>query len=85
MDVFSLEDEDTSALFITQSDRIINDGNEINEDVNNEEEGEVAMEISLSQVNKPQYSDISDDDFVQIPSSQKVSNNDDSGKRCVKY
>ena len=71
MEMFSLEEDDANALFITQESRNIvplipnfeeNDGNVVESCSSNQAEHEVTT----------QYSDISDDDVFQIPSSQMV-------------
>ena len=73
MEVFSLEDDDCSQMFITQS-------SPKRQRISNEEVGNFSilgdeMDFSspcvsvLSGTNNPHYSDISDDDFTEIQCS----------------
>ena len=65
-----LEDDDPSGLFITQEPRKV-DGNSDNFDINRGNGGDY-VDLSQGAVGEmPTYSDISDDDFVDIPSSQR--------------
>ena len=68
MDVFSLE-EDSGDLFITQSDRIIQNYDGASFDIGMSMEG--TQQGSNVKDTSRIYSDISDDDFVDIPCSQK--------------
>ena len=73
MDICSLEDDDVGNMFITQEPWNVN-GNLPNFDLRSgfEPEG-----LHLSQPNSDnvgQYSDISDDDLMEIPSSQVNTN-----------
>ena len=85
MDVFSLEDEDYSQMFITQSSPkrvdlvdsspILGDGNDFSSPL-------VSL-VPKRNEELPQYSDISDDDFIDLPSSQIVKNSPASSGRYV--
>ena len=72
MEVLSLEDDEYEGLFITQSDRIVNgsDGGGIS-GVVNEGNSNAATSLSQADADVPMYSDISDDDAFEIPSSQQ--------------
>ena len=85
MEVFSLEDDECLELFITQSSFQSGDNNN-----SSKSNGIISDEMDFqspcfSLVNGgnsavPHYSDISDDDFVDLPSSQpppQTSNNED--------
>ena len=81
MEVFSLEDDECSQLFITQTSKENDEGKLGNSGIILD-----PMDFSspcVSVVNKElmQYSDISDDDFDMIPCSQKYQNmNEGNGK-----
>ena len=74
MDVFSLEEEDLSELFLTQTPtakRVEFEGGVV-------ESAKTVLPLLPIDMN---YEDISDDDFYQIPSSQNVQNwEHDSGR-----
>ena len=68
MDVFSLEDEEYSDMILTQSSKlsdVSNNGGILPDPMDFE-----MPCISLICKSQPQYSNISDDDFVDIPCSQ---------------
>ena len=86
MDVFSLEDDDCNDLFITQSSN--EDINDCNVGCNLQILGKeddfsapLSSIVSGSTGNPTVYSDISDDNDFQIPSSQATEAID----RCVNY
>ena len=73
MDVFSLEEDDGCGLFITQEPKKVNfvgDNVDLNEDVNRD----LVDLMQNCEGEAPHYSDVSDDDFVDIPSSQLRNN-----------
>ena len=73
MDVFSLEDEDCSQMFITQSSSN-DEQTRGNFSVLGDEFDFSSPCVSLlsgTNANHAQYSDISEDEFEQIPCSQK--------------
>ena len=79
MEVFSLEDEDYSGMFLTQSSHLdnISDNSMILPD---------PMDfgspcVSLISKTQPHYSDISEDEFVDIPCSQVAENSSASKQR----
>ena len=79
--VFSLE-EDYGDMFITQSDAVINEGNNDKSEILLDPLDFSSPCVSLvSSQNSMQYSDISDDDAFEIPSSQKHENAVDDSKR----
>ena len=85
MDVFSLEDEDYSQMFFTQSSPkrvdlvdsspILGDGNDF--------ASPLVLLVPKRNEELPEYSDISDDDFMDLPSSQVVQNSPASSGRYV--
>ena len=85
MELFSLEDDECNELFITQKDSSIS---EAKIDQNGQIFGD-PMDFSLPMVtltphgecSQTQYSDISDDDFDMIPSSQVSQNSNESINR----
>ena len=72
MDVFSLEEDDCSELFITQSDpKVVQNSGESDECNNGASSSGSFMSLLMSSSSDfPQYEDISDDDDFEIPSSQ---------------
>ena len=80
MDLFSLEEDDCHELFITQSSSV----DEKTDGADGEvlpDKGFIQPVSSYLRPDEPQYSDISDDDFMDLPSSQmpKNSQNNDIG------
>ena len=83
MDVFSLEDEDYSQLFITQSSPkrvdladnspILGNGNDF--------ASPLVSLVPKKNEDPLHYLDISDDDFMEIPSLQVVTNGPSSSER----
>ena len=73
MDIFSLEDEEFNDIFLTQSSSA-----EKVENIGNVAEGQKSMTPLLPF--GVQYDDVSDDDFQELPSSQKAANWDTSYK-----
>ena len=74
MSVFSLEDDECNGLFITQSDKIINNSYDSSENsiLDLMSESDVGAEGSQNSLVQAIYLDICDVDF-DIPSSQMVS------------
>ena len=73
MEAFSLEDNDYGDLFITQTPRNI----EENIKIDGKEYGDkgfIEPNLSYLKSDEPHYSDISEDDFVDIPCSHKPKN-----------
>ena len=76
MEVMSLEEDEYESMFITQSDRIINGNSAV---ISGESEKSDADDLDLpleGQENIAMYSDISDAEDFQIPSSQVVEENE---------
>ena len=72
MDVFSLEDEDYSQMFITQSSpkrQKVGENLQILGDRSDFSKPLVSL-VGAQNADKPQYSDISDDNFLDFPMSQ---------------
>ena len=79
--MFSLED-DYHDMFITQSDAVINDGVSQKSEILPDPLDFNSPCVSLvSSQNSMQYSDISDDEVFEIPSSQKHQSAVDDNKR----
>ena len=77
MDVFSLEEDDCSQLFITQSLPKSGENRGLISDILGNGSDFTSPCVSLvnrRSIHDPQYSNISDDDFVDIPSSQQQNN-----------
>ena len=78
MDVFSLEDDSESNMFLTQESSNNSDSGR-NTGILGDPYDFTSPCASLLSCKQDQYSDISDDDFFQFPSSQQV-NTDTGGK-----
>ena len=78
MEVFSLEDEDYENVFITQEPTEVVDL-QPNFEISQEVDSEVQMLDMFIENSQPQYSDISDVDDCQIPSSQVTKDFSDEG------
>ena len=84
MELFSLEEDDGNDLFITQSSHLDNN-NRQNVSILGSPTDFASPCASILNANSSQYSDISDDEFVDIPCSQQPNVNATNSTRYLKY
>ena len=74
MERYSLEEDEANDLFIPQKSPSDKSDENITNNVLGERTDFQSPCVSLVNSSQPQYSDISDDDFMEIPSSQVCQN-----------